>query len=94
MIKSTAVQAGPTLSAQNWFAGGERVGYDPGARAIVCAQDAALKDFLEAGGRTRARRLLPAGISRRLVRVVEGSAAFTEPDGDAETLCRVSRHGR
>jgi hypothetical protein len=30
----TAVRAGPTPSAQVWFAGGERVGYDPKARVI------------------------------------------------------------
>jgi len=28
--------------AQAWFAGGERVGYDPKARAIVAAEDAPL----------------------------------------------------
>jgi len=41
-----AVHARPTPSAQAWFAGGERVGYDPKARAIVGAQDAPLKVFL------------------------------------------------
>lgn len=40
----------PTLSAQAWFAGGERVGYDPKARAIVTAQDAPLKIFLRREG--------------------------------------------
>ena len=28
----------PGPSAQAWFAAGERVGYDPGARAIVAAK--------------------------------------------------------
>ncbi len=28
-VTGTAVYAGPTPSAQAWFAGGERVGYDP-----------------------------------------------------------------
>src|ERR1700756_903526 len=38
------------LSAQAWFAGGERVGYDPKARAIVPAQGAPLKVFLRREG--------------------------------------------
>src|SRR6266853_1532207 len=37
---------GGTPSAEAWFAGGERVGYDPKARAIVRAQGAALNVFL------------------------------------------------
>jgi pimeloyl-ACP methyl ester carboxylesterase len=49
-ITDTAVSAGPTPSAQAWFAGGERVGYDPKARAIVGAQDAPLKIFLRREG--------------------------------------------
>jgi hypothetical protein len=28
-VTDSAVHAGPTPSAQAWFAGGERVGYDP-----------------------------------------------------------------
>jgi pimeloyl-ACP methyl ester carboxylesterase len=39
-----------TPSAQAWFAGGERVGYDPKARAIVAAQGAPLKIFLRRDG--------------------------------------------
>jgi hypothetical protein len=39
-VTDMAVYAGP--SAQSWFAGGERVGYDPKARAIVATQDAPL----------------------------------------------------
>jgi pimeloyl-ACP methyl ester carboxylesterase len=46
----TAVRAGPTPSAQVWFAGGERVGYDPKARAIVRAQTAPLNVFLRREG--------------------------------------------
>jgi hypothetical protein len=36
--KAVAGELGVTPSAQTWFAGGERVGYDPEARAIVRAQ--------------------------------------------------------
>ena len=39
-----------TPSAQAWFAGAERVGYDPKARALVAAQDAPLKIFLKREG--------------------------------------------
>jgi pimeloyl-ACP methyl ester carboxylesterase len=37
-------------SAQAWFSGGERVGYDTGARAIVEAQEAPLNLFLRREG--------------------------------------------
>ena len=47
-VTYTAAHAG--TSAQAWFAGGERVGYDPGARAIVAAEDAPLKIFLRREG--------------------------------------------
>ena len=67
-----------TPSQEAWFAGGERVGYDPTARAIVPAQGAPLNVFLRRGRGSHARRLLPAGISRRLIRVGESSAAFAE----------------
>jgi pimeloyl-ACP methyl ester carboxylesterase len=49
-ITDTAVSARPAPSAQAWFAGGERVGYDPKARAIVAAQDAPLRIFLRQEG--------------------------------------------
>ena len=49
-VTDTAVYAGPTPSAQAWFAGGERIGYDPKARAIVAAQEAPLKIFLRREG--------------------------------------------
>ena len=39
-----------TPSAQAWFAGGERIGYDPKARAIVAAQGAPLTVFLRQKG--------------------------------------------
>jgi pimeloyl-ACP methyl ester carboxylesterase len=45
-----AVGAGPIPSAQAWFAGGERVGYDPKARAVVAVQDAPLEIFLRRQG--------------------------------------------
>ncbi len=47
-VTGRVVDAGP--SAQSWFAGGERVGYDPQARAIVAAQDAPLRIFLRREG--------------------------------------------
>jgi pimeloyl-ACP methyl ester carboxylesterase len=40
-----AVSGTPSSSAKAWFAGGERIGYDPNARAIVAAQDAPLRIF-------------------------------------------------
>jgi pimeloyl-ACP methyl ester carboxylesterase len=57
-ITDNAVYRGP--SAQAWFAVGERVGYDPKARAIVAAQDAPLKTFLKREGEvSRAVTFLP-----------------------------------
>lgn len=54
------IHTSPTLSTQEWFAGGERVGYDPRARAIVAAQDASLKIFLkQEGDFTHAVSFLP-----------------------------------
>jgi pimeloyl-ACP methyl ester carboxylesterase len=47
-ITDGAVYRGP--SAQAWFADGERVGYDPKARAIVTSADAPLKTFLKREG--------------------------------------------
>jgi pimeloyl-ACP methyl ester carboxylesterase len=59
-IRDTAVDASPGPSAQAWFAGGERVGYDPKARAIVAAQDAPFKIFLSREGNlARAVSFLP-----------------------------------
>jgi pimeloyl-ACP methyl ester carboxylesterase len=49
-VIDAAVYVGQTTSAQAWFAGGERVGYDPEARAITTAQDAPLKIFLRREG--------------------------------------------
>jgi len=58
-VTVTAVYAGP--SAQVWFAGGERVGYDLKARAIVAAEDAPLRILLrregDAGGDGRRHQL-------------------------------------
>jgi hypothetical protein len=57
-ITDNAVYRGP--SAQAWFAVGERIGYDPKARAIVAAQDAPLKTFLkQEGGGSHAVTFLP-----------------------------------
>jgi pimeloyl-ACP methyl ester carboxylesterase len=47
-ITDRAVFRGP--SEQAWFAVGERVGYDPKARAIVAARDAPLETFLKREG--------------------------------------------
>jgi pimeloyl-ACP methyl ester carboxylesterase len=49
-VTGVADYAGSTPSAQAWFAGGERVGYDPKARAIVAAQNAPLNIFLRREG--------------------------------------------
>jgi pimeloyl-ACP methyl ester carboxylesterase len=46
----SAQKIGATPSAQAWFAGGDRVGYDPKARAIVAAQGAPLQVFLRREG--------------------------------------------
>ena len=40
----------PSSSAQDWFAAGEHLRYDPKARAIVAAQDAPLKIFASREG--------------------------------------------
>jgi len=42
-VTDTTVYAGP--SAQTWFAGGERIGYDLKAHTVCAAQDAPLKIF-------------------------------------------------
>ncbi len=39
-----------STSAQDWFAAGERLGYDPKARAIAAAQNAPLKIFASREG--------------------------------------------
>ncbi|MGH7126188.1 MAG: hypothetical protein ACREFI_17565 [Stellaceae bacterium] len=49
-ITDTARHASPLPTAQAWFAGGERVGYDPKACAIVAAQRAPLGIFLRREG--------------------------------------------
>ncbi len=51
---------GETPSAEAWFAGGERVGFDPKARAIVAGGDAPLRIFLrQEGDRAKAVSFLP-----------------------------------
>ena len=42
-LTETAGKIGGTPSARAWFAGGERVGYDPRGRAVVRAQSAVLR---------------------------------------------------
>jgi len=49
-VTGSAIQARPTPSAQAWFAGGERVGYNPRTRALVAAQNAPLSIFLRREG--------------------------------------------
>jgi pimeloyl-ACP methyl ester carboxylesterase len=49
-MRSTEALSRVQTSSQAWFAGGERVGYDPGARAIVAAEGAPLKIFLRREG--------------------------------------------
>ena len=49
-----------SASARDWFADGERIGYDPKARSIVAAQDAPLETFLRReGDLARAVSFLP-----------------------------------
>lgn len=47
---AAAEKVGDTPSAQAWFAGGERLGYDPKACAAVAVQGAPLKVFLRREG--------------------------------------------
>src|SRR6201981_3818734 len=80
-------------SAQAWFAGGERVGYDPKARAILGAQDAPAQRVPEAGGRFHPRRILPARISGWLIWMGQGSPALAERRRDTQAFRRVRWHG-
>jgi pimeloyl-ACP methyl ester carboxylesterase len=60
MPTAAAGNMGGMPSAQAWFTGGERVGYDPKARAIVAAQEAPLEIFLRwEGDLAHAVSLLP-----------------------------------
>jgi len=49
-ITEVAVDAGSVPSSEAWFAGGERLPYDPKARGIVAGRDAPLKIFLRREG--------------------------------------------
>jgi len=49
-VTETAVSVGQPPSAESWFAGGGRVGYDPKAGTIVAAQAASLRIFLRREG--------------------------------------------
>src|SRR5579864_2614633 len=60
MYTAAAEKVSGMPSAQAWFAGGERVGYDPKARAMVTAQGAPLRVFVRReGDLTRAVSFLP-----------------------------------
>lgn len=50
VVPETFSGPGQSLSAQDWFADGERIGYDPEARAIIAAGEAPLKIFLRREG--------------------------------------------
>jgi pimeloyl-ACP methyl ester carboxylesterase len=59
-LNASAQKIYGTPSARAWFAGGERVGYDPIARAIVAGQNAPLDVFLRReGDLARATTFLP-----------------------------------
>jgi pimeloyl-ACP methyl ester carboxylesterase len=49
-ITELAVYAGSVPSSEAWFAGGERLPYDPKARGIIAGRDAPLKIFLRREG--------------------------------------------
>lgn len=49
-VADTRVDTRPISSAEAWFAGGKRVGYDPGARATIATPDAPLKVFVRREG--------------------------------------------
>ena len=98
-VGSAGVEGGQTpsavaRSAQVWFAGGERIVYDSSISRHCCERRRAPQDFLAPGGRSCARRFLPARISGWLIRVGEGSIIFAERKRDAETFSRLCRHGR
>jgi len=59
-LSASAGTIGEPASAEAWFAGGERLGYDPEARAIVGTKDAVLNVFLRReGDLTHAVSFLP-----------------------------------
>lgn len=49
-VADTTADTHPIPSAEAWFAGGERVCYDPGARVTIAAQDAPPKVFVRREG--------------------------------------------
>jgi len=49
-VTSSVAYGDQISSAQTWFAGGERISYDPKARAIVAGGDAPLRIFLRQEG--------------------------------------------
>ncbi|MBV9747105.1 MAG: alpha/beta hydrolase [Acidobacteriia bacterium] len=48
VARTVADRGAPTAEA--WFAGGERIGYDPQSRAVVASEDAPLRIFLRREG--------------------------------------------
>lgn len=50
VVGGTVAYANQISSAQTWFAGGERISYDPKARAILAGGDAPLRIFLRREG--------------------------------------------
>jgi hypothetical protein len=80
-------------SAQAWFAGGERVGYDPKARAIVGAQGAPLNVFLKLeGDLTHAVSFLP-GFPDGSFGWAKVLPHLPERRRDAQAFRRVRWHG-
>ena len=49
-VASKVAAGGQTPSAESWFAGGDRIGYDPRRRAIIASGDAPLRIFMRREG--------------------------------------------
>jgi len=49
-VACAVADGGQTPSAETWFAGSERIGYDPRSGAIVASEDAPLRIFLRREG--------------------------------------------
>jgi len=73
-LAGTIAYSSETSSAQAWFAGGERAGYDPKARVIVPAQGAPLNVFLRGEG----------DLARLLIDVITSGCRLT---GTYGTVC-------
>ncbi len=102
VVTGRAVYAGSSPSAHAWFAGGERVGYDPKARAIVRAQGAALNVFLRREGDfAHAVSFLPgfpdgsfgwAKVLPHLPNAAEMPKLFVEYVGMGDSLSNLNRY--